>query len=205
LLFVTEGANVTLAKAMPRVVKAIRSVLGDRSFTAIFDRGGHDGKRFGWLKTEKIDFITYQQGDPALPTERSSRHATKFAGKIARFWTAEGQVLIAKSWPWRRIVVRAKNGHQTPILTTLTELPAGAADHRNSPAAGAAGGVGSSLGHGSGQPHQWRKTRNGDGLLGRAEVGKDRSSRPGVTYGHSVGTVWTRRSGSFWSSTAVMR
>ena len=124
LLFVTEEANVTLAKAMPRVVKAIRGVLGDRSFTVIFDRGGYDGKLFSWLKTEKIDFITYQQGDPALPKERFSRHETKFEGKKVRFWIAEDQVVIAKSGPWRRIVVRTKNGHQTPILTSLTKLPA---------------------------------------------------------------------------------
>ncbi len=36
---------------------------------------------------------------------------------------------------------------------------------------------------------QWRKTRNGDGNLGSVQVGKDRSSRPGVTNGHSAGTV----------------
>ncbi len=124
LLFVTEEANVTLAKAMPRVVKAIRSVLGDRSFTVIFDRGGYDGKLFSWLKLEKIDFITYQQGDPNLPRELFSRHETKFEGKIVRFWIAEDQVMVAKSGPWRRIVVRTKNGHQTPILTSLTKLPA---------------------------------------------------------------------------------
>ncbi len=124
LLFVTEEANLTLAKAMPRVVKAIRSVLGDRSFTVIFDRGGFDGQLFSWLKTEKIDVITYQQGDPSLPRERFSRHETKFEGKKVRFWIAEDQVVVAKSGPWRRIVVRTKNGHQTPILTSLTELPA---------------------------------------------------------------------------------
>lgn len=124
LLFVTEEANVTLAKAMPRVVKAIRRVLGDRSFTVIFDRGGYDGQLFSWLKTEKIDFITYQQGDPNLSKGRFSRHETKFEGKKVRFWIAEDQVVIAKSGPWRRIVVRTKTGHQTPILTSLTELPA---------------------------------------------------------------------------------
>ena len=124
LLFVTEEANVTLAKAMPRVVKAIRNVLGDRSFTVIFDRGGYDGKLFTWLRQEKIDFITYQQGDPKLSKERFSRRETRFEGKKVRMWIAEDQVPVAGSGPWRRIVVRTKNGHQTPILTSLTELPA---------------------------------------------------------------------------------
>ncbi|MDA8333062.1 MAG: hypothetical protein M0027_17990 [Candidatus Dormibacteraeota bacterium] len=85
LLFVTEEANVTLAKAMPRVAKAIRSVLGDRSFTVIFDRGGYDGKLFSWLKAKKIDFVTYQQGDPNLARELFSRNETKFEGKKVRF------------------------------------------------------------------------------------------------------------------------
>jgi len=124
LLFVTEEANVTLAKAMPRVVKAIRKVLGDRHFTVIFDRGGYDGNLFTWLRKEKLDFITYQKGDPQLPRERFSRHETKFEGKKLRFWIAEDQVSVAGSGPWRRIVVRTANGHQTPILTSLTELPA---------------------------------------------------------------------------------
>ena len=124
LLFVTEEANVTLAKAMPKVVKAIRAVLGNRSFTVIFDRGGYDGKLFGWLHQEGIGFITYQQGDPQLPRERFSRHETRFEGKKVRLWIAEDQVEVAGSGPWRRIVVRTKSGHQTPILTNLTELPA---------------------------------------------------------------------------------
>ena len=124
LLFVTEEANVTLAKAMPRVVKAIRRVLGDRSFTVIFDQGGDDGKLATWLHKEKIDCITYQHGDPQLPKERFTRRQTRFEGKTVRFWIAEDQVTVAGSGPWRRIVVRTKTGHQTPILTSLTELPA---------------------------------------------------------------------------------
>ncbi len=124
LLFVTEEANVTLAKAMPRVVKAIRKVLGDQCFTVIFDRGGYDGELFTWLRQEKIDFITYQQGDPKLPKERFSRHETRFEGKRLRYWIAEDQVSVAGSGPWRRIVVRTQNGHQTPILTSHMDLPA---------------------------------------------------------------------------------
>ena len=119
----TEEANVTLAKAMPKVVKAIRTALGDRSFTVIFDRGGYDGKLFSWLRQEQIDFITYQQGDPRLARELFSRHQTRFEGRQVRFQIAEDQVEVAGSGPWRRVVVRTRSGHQTPILTSLWELP----------------------------------------------------------------------------------
>jgi len=120
LLFVTEEANASLAQAMPKVVVAIRDVVGDRPFTAIFDRGGFDGKLFTWLQREGIDFITYQRGAPGLPVERFGRRECQFEGRRFRMWLAEDEVQVGGSGPWRRIVVRTKDGHQTPILTSLT-------------------------------------------------------------------------------------
>lgn len=119
LLFVSEGA-----KAMPRVVKAIRNVLRDRPFTVIFERGGYEGELFTWLRKAKIDFITYPQGDPNLPRARFRRHEARFEGTRVRLQLAEDHVSIAKSGPWRRVVVRTNDGHQTPILTSLAEVPA---------------------------------------------------------------------------------
>ena len=124
LLFVTEEANASLAQAMPKVVAAIRAVVGQRSFTVIFDRGGYDGKLFTWLEQEHIDFITYQRGEPGLPVEQFRRRKCRFEGRRVRMQIAEDQVSVGRSGPWRRMVVRTKDGHQTPILTSLTGLPA---------------------------------------------------------------------------------
>jgi hypothetical protein len=120
LLFVTEEANASLAQALPRVVAAIREVVADRPFTVVFDRGGFDGKLFTWLQGEKIDFITYQRGAPGLPVERFRRRECHFEGRRVRMWLAEDQVRVGDSGPWRRIVVRTKDGHQTPVLTSLS-------------------------------------------------------------------------------------
>ena len=122
LLFVTEAANASLARAMPRVISAIRAVLGERPFTVIFDRGGFDGKLFAWLRQEAIEFITYQRGEPRLPPERFRRRECRFEGGRVRMQLAEDEVTVGRSGPWRRIVVRTRDGHQTPILTSLTEL-----------------------------------------------------------------------------------
>jgi transposase len=119
LLFVTEEANARLANTMPRIVKAIREVLGDRRFSVIFDRGGYDGKLFDWLRAEGIDFITYQRGNPKLPTERFLRRECRFEGRRVRMQLAEDKVKVGGSGPWRRIVLRMGDGHQTPILTSL--------------------------------------------------------------------------------------
>ncbi|MGH7733718.1 MAG: putative transposase, partial [Gemmatimonadales bacterium] len=118
LLFLTEELTANLARAMPRVVAAIREVIGDRRFTVIFDRGGYDGKLFSWLVNEHIDFITYQKGTVRLPDNAFSRRETRFEGRRVRFFIAEDKVSVGRSGPWRRIVVRAGDRHQTPILTS---------------------------------------------------------------------------------------
>ncbi len=120
LLFLTEEANASLSQVMPKIVTSIREVVGERRFTVIFDRGGFDGKLFSWLHQEGIDFITYQRGEPALPVERFQRREYHFEGRRVRLWLAEDQVAVGQSGPWRRIVVRTKDGHQTPIITSLT-------------------------------------------------------------------------------------
>jgi transposase len=119
LLFLTEQLSTNLAKAMPRIVAAIREVVDERAFTVIFDRGGYDGKLFGWLAEQHISFITYQRGNPNLPADAFARRETRFEGRRVRFWIAEDEVTVGGSGPWRRIVVRTADGHQTPILTNL--------------------------------------------------------------------------------------
>ena len=127
LLFLTEELSTNLAKAMPRIVAAIREVIGERSFTVIFDRGGYDGKLFQWLTEQKIGFITYQRANPDLPKDAFSRKETRFEGRRVRFFLAEDTVTVGKTGPWRRIVIRTKDGHQTPMLTNLGPAPAPAA------------------------------------------------------------------------------
>lgn len=119
LLFLAEQISTNLAKAMPRIVAAIREVVAERPFTVIFDRGGYDGKLFSWLTGEHISFITYQRGSPDLPTEAFRRRETRFEGRRVRLQIAEDEAKVGGKGPWRRIVVRTKDGHQTPILTNL--------------------------------------------------------------------------------------
>ncbi len=123
LLFLTEDLSTNLAKAMPRIIAAIREVIGERPFTVIFDRGGYDGKLFKWLTDNTIGFVTYQRVNPDLPKEAFSRKETRFEGRRVRFYLAEDTVSVAKTGPWRRIVIRTKDGHQTPILTNLGPRP----------------------------------------------------------------------------------
>jgi transposase len=119
LLVVSQDVSGNLAKSFPQVVAAIRQVLGERHFTVIFDRGGYDGKLFASLVEQQIDFITYQRGEVALPVNQFRRREVRWRGKRVRLWLAEDTVDVGDSGPWRRIVLRTADGHQTPILTSL--------------------------------------------------------------------------------------
>lgn len=119
LLFLTEQLSTNLAKAMPRIIESIREVIGERRFTVIFDRGGYDGKLFGWLHEQQVDFITYQRGEPTLAVDRFKRQETRFEGRRVRFLLAEDEIQVGGTGPWRRIVVRTRDGHQTPIVTNV--------------------------------------------------------------------------------------
>ncbi|HEY8691662.1 MAG TPA: transposase [Chloroflexota bacterium] len=122
LLVVSQDVSGNLAKSLPTVIAAVRKVLGDeRRLTVIFDRGGYDSKLFTWLVEQHIDFITYQRGEVALDEQQFHRHEVRWEGKPVRFWIAEDCVAVGDSGPWRRIVLRTADGHQTPILTSLTE------------------------------------------------------------------------------------
>jgi hypothetical protein len=119
LLFVAEQAGRSLVQAMPRIVAEIRRAVGDRRFTVVFDRGGHDSKLFEWLAGEGVDFITYQIGEPKLPRQCFARRRARFGGRRVHLRIAEDTVTINGSGPWRRIVVLRPDGYQLPILTSL--------------------------------------------------------------------------------------
>jgi transposase len=119
LLVVTEAVRGNLAKSLPAVIAAVRQVVGDRRFTVIFDRGGYDGQLFTWLVEQGLDFITYQRGEVHLTDEQFARREVRWAGQRVRFHLAEDTVKVGDSGPWRRIVIRAPDGHQTPILTSV--------------------------------------------------------------------------------------
>ncbi len=127
LLVVTEEVRGNLAKSLPAVIAAVRKVVGARRFTVIFDRGGYDGHLFTWLVAQNLDFITYQRGEVRLAYAQFVRREVRWDGQRVRFHLAEDSVKVGESGPWRRIVIRAPDGHQTPILTSVDVEVAAAA------------------------------------------------------------------------------
>ena len=62
LFVVTTEANKGLVKMLPEVLEEVRSLVGDRRVTVIFDRGGWSPKLFKKIIGEDFDIITYRKG-----------------------------------------------------------------------------------------------------------------------------------------------
>jgi transposase len=77
LFVVTAEANAGLVKMLPLLLAEIRTLVGERRVTVVFDRGGFSPRLFRQLITEGFDLLTYRKGrvrrvSKACFTEHSS-------------------------------------------------------------------------------------------------------------------------------------
>jgi transposase len=132
LLVVTAEANAGLAKMLPTLLQDVRSVVGDeRRITIVFDRGGWSPKLFQKLLAQGFDILTYRKGRiPLVPDGDFTEHKGELDGHEVKYQLADQQVSLLKGKLVLRQVTRLSNGHQTPIVTSRTDLPTLEVAHR---------------------------------------------------------------------------
>ena len=54
--------DAALTKALPRLLREVRDVVGERRVTIVFDRGGWSPKLFSTMITDGFDLLTYRKG-----------------------------------------------------------------------------------------------------------------------------------------------
>ena len=62
LFVVTAEANAGLVKMLPEILAEVRTVVGERRLTVVFDRGGYSPRLFQRLIAEGFDLLTYRKG-----------------------------------------------------------------------------------------------------------------------------------------------
>ena len=62
LLVITGEVDAALTKALPRLLREVRDVVGERRVTIVFDRGGWSPKLFSTMITDGFDLLTYRKG-----------------------------------------------------------------------------------------------------------------------------------------------
>jgi hypothetical protein len=132
LFVVTAPANDDLLAMLRReILPHVRSLVGARRVTLVFDREGWSPKFFRELHLQGFDVLTYRKGRYApWPLEAFHTVTGVVDGRAVTYELAERRVAVLKGFPMREIRRLCANGHQTAIVTTRGDLAIEVAAYR---------------------------------------------------------------------------
>jgi transposase-like protein len=130
--------SASTAAEVRRLLPELKQLVGGRRTTVVFDRGGWSPDLFAELIGNNFDVLTYRKGKlrPEPAAAFSDHTFTDERGIVHRFKLADRKVRIRlsaagakrhgrKTIGLRQIVRLSPDGHQTHILTSRFDLPAG--------------------------------------------------------------------------------
>ena len=126
LFVLTAEANAGLVKVLPQILSEIRTLVGERRLTIVFDRGGYSPRLFRQLLAEGFDLLTYRKGRVRrVPKARFQEQSGAFEGREIRYRLADqGVRLLGGALRLRQVTRLCEDGHQTAILTSRRDLSA---------------------------------------------------------------------------------
>ncbi len=150
MLVLTAAPSQSLAAELHRLLPELRAVVGpDRRCTVVFDRGGYSPQVFTEIIAAGFDLMTYYKGAWArsplaafttvdFTAPDGSHHSYQLAQRLITLpvpgqrATASQPATAASAVTLQLIVRRSPDGHQTPILTSRTDLTAAQIAYRMS-------------------------------------------------------------------------
>ena len=126
LFVITAEANAGMVKMLPPVLAEVRTLVGERRITIVFDRGGYSPKLFQSIIALGFDILTYRKGrSRRVPKKAFHLVQSTIDGKSVSYRLADQSVrLLRGKLSLRQVTRLSDNGHQTPILTSRRDLPA---------------------------------------------------------------------------------
>ncbi len=124
LLVVTGDINSALTKAFPGLLREVRSAVGDRRVTIVFDRGGWSPKLFQTMLNDNFDILTYRKGKcRRINEKRFVRRRAKLDGRWVTYLLHDQAVRFLKGKLRLRQVIRlCDDGHQVQVVTSRWDL-----------------------------------------------------------------------------------
>ena len=124
LLVITGEVDAALTKAMPRLLREVREVVGERKVTIVFDRGGWSPQLFAVMIKDGFDVLTYRKGHCRRINERRFiRRRAKLDGRLVDYLLHDQPVRFIKGRLRLRQVTRLRDGgHQTNVITSRWDL-----------------------------------------------------------------------------------
>ena len=125
LFVVTAHANAGLVTMLRPLLRQVRDLMGERRVTIVFDRGGWSPKLFAQLIAEGFDILTYRKGkNLAVPPALFVRREAVIEGrKVAYHLNDQTVDFLGGKLHLRQVTRLTEDGHQTPIITSRTDLP----------------------------------------------------------------------------------
>jgi transposase len=126
LFMVTCEANKQLMTMLSVVLAEVRSLLGNRRVTVVFDRGGWSQKLFKKLIADGFDILTYRKGKfRRVAKKHFSVHEGTIHGKQLRYTLADREIrFLNQTLRLRQVTRLADDGHQVGIITSRRDLSA---------------------------------------------------------------------------------
>jgi hypothetical protein len=124
LLVITGEVDAALTKAMPRLLREVREVVGERKVTIVFDRGGWSPKLFVTMIKNGFDVLSYRKGRCHRINERRFvRRRAVLDGCSVDYLLHDEPVRFLKGKLRLRQVTRlCDGGHQTTVITSRWDL-----------------------------------------------------------------------------------
>jgi transposase len=124
LLVMTGEVDAALTKALPRLLREVRELVGERRVTIVFDRGGWSPKLFATMIKDGFDVLTYRKGRSRRINERRFiRRRAEFDGRQVDYLLHDQPVRLLKGKLRLRQITRlCDDGHQTQVITSRLDL-----------------------------------------------------------------------------------
>jgi Transposase protein len=125
LLVITGEVNAALTKALPRILREVREVVGARAVTIVFDRGGWSPQLFATMINDGFEVLTYRKGRcRRIHERRFTRRRAELDGRWLDYLLHDQPVRFLKGKLRLRQVTRlCDDGHQTQVITSRWDLP----------------------------------------------------------------------------------
>jgi transposase len=125
LFVVTAEANAGMVKMLPALLEQTRGLVGDRRITVVFDRGGWSPKLFLRILAAGFDVLTYRKGrSRRVPRNQFHERSATIEGREVEYTLADQRIrLLDGKLTLRQVTRLSEDGHQTPIVTSRTDLP----------------------------------------------------------------------------------
>jgi transposase len=124
LFVITGEVDAALTKALPRLLREVRDLVGERRVTIVFDRGGWSPKLFDTMIKAGFDLLTYRKGRCRRINERRfiRRQATLEGCRVDYLLHDQPVRFLKGKLRLRQVTRLCDNGHQTQVITSRCDL-----------------------------------------------------------------------------------